>query len=224
MICQICGNPFKQITSSHLLHKHNITMEEYRQTYPDAEIMSVDTREKISLSQSGENNSFYNKKHSEENKLKWSNDRKGKERPPFSKEWCENISKGRKAGPNLAQNLGVYIQCGKRPWVKIDNSGPNNPGWKGGISDWRSRMWRSSVYKNWRAAVFDRDDYTCQMCGDDVGGNLQAHHILPVKDHKNDLLLFDVCNGITLCKKCHESIYGKEYEYVKQFDDIIGCK
>ena len=58
------------------------------------------------------------------------------------------------------------------------------------------------------------------MC-DVRGVYLEAHHILPVKDNKNNLLLFDINNGITLCRKCHKEIKGKEYEFVKKFNDIV---
>ena len=106
-----------------------------------------------------------------------------------------------------------------------DVSGSNNPAWKGGASSsWKERLLRTKAYKNWRKSVFNRDVYTCQMCGDDKGGNLQAHHITPVRDSKNTLLIFDIDNGITLCKKCHNIVNGKEYEFIEQFEDIIRGK
>jgi len=61
---------------------------------------------------------------------------------------------------------------------------------------------RRAEYLDWRTAVFERDRYTCQDCGDTRGGNLRAHHIKPFKDFPE--LRFDVSNGITLCHRCHE--------------------
>lgn len=55
------------------------------------------------------------------------------------------------------------------------------------------------------------------------GGKLEAHHIRPVRCHKNDLLIFDVNNGITLCANCHNSLGNMEATYIEQFDDIIGA-
>jgi len=55
--------------------------------------------------------------------------------------------------------------------------------------------------KDWRTAVFERDDYTCQRCGC-RGGRLQAHHIKPYKDHPE--LRHDLTNGETLCVECHK--------------------
>lgn len=61
---------------------------------------------------------------------------------------------------------------------------------------------RSHLYREWRAAVFERDGYKCQECGDSRGGNLRAHHIQPFAKHPERR--FDVANGITLCHPCHE--------------------
>ena len=93
--------------------------------------------------------------------------------------------------------------------------------WKGGITKWHDRFHYSLVYKAWRKAVFERDHFTCQMCGDDSGGNLQAHHIKPVRDHKNDLLIVDTNNGITLCEDCHKQIFWHESDFEPFFNAII---
>lgn len=58
----------------------------------------------------------------------------------------------------------------------------------------------SEKYKSWRNGVFNRDNYTCQHCNN-VGGELNAHHIKSWKDYKN--LRFKIENGITLCLGCH---------------------
>lgn len=104
--------------------------------------------------------------------------------------------------------------------MRRSSAGENNPNWKGGISPWRNTVARMPAYKNWRKDVFERDDYTCQICNV-RGGKLEAHHILPVRDNKNTLLIFDIDNGITLCKKCHQHIGGKELDYVRDFKRII---
>ena len=52
-----------------------------------------------------------------------------------------------------------------------------------------------SAIAAWRAAVFARDDYTCQACGT-RGIKLQAHHIIPW--YLNSRKRFDLSNGITL--------------------------
>ena len=68
------------------------------------------------------------------------------------------------------------------------------------------------------AVVFARDRYKCARCGDDRGGNLEAHHIRPfykimeknyISDYEAAMAckeLWDVDNGIAICEKCHIEI------------------
>ncbi len=98
--------------------------------------------------------------------------------------------------------------------------GPNNPAWKGGISSFAYRLRRSVQFKEWRKAVFERDNYTCQNCGR-RGIELHPHHQIQFSILLNTLLvlfsgyqqvyerllahpiLWSVVNGQTLCKECH---------------------
>ena len=66
---------------------------------------------------------------------------------------------------------------------------------------------RTPDYKIWRNSVFERDNYTCQMCGK-VGGKLNAHH---KRRYRNDInARTDIDNGITLCEQCHREVHRKE--------------
>lgn len=67
-------------------------------------------------------------------------------------------------------------------------------------------------YYEWRKQVYEKDNYTCQCCGDNKGGNLVAHHILNYSEHDN--LKIDINNGITLCKNCHK-LFHDTYGYTK---------
>lgn len=73
----------------------------------------------------------------------------------------------------------------------------------------------SSVYKEWRTNVFERDNYTCQCCGK-VGGCLNAHHIQNFSEYPE--LKLDMSNGITLCVECHLP------EYPNSFHSRYGMK
>lgn len=63
---------------------------------------------------------------------------------------------------------------------------------------------RCSEYKAWRTAVFQRDNYTRQLCGSH-GVKLNAHHRLPYATYPN--LRYDVDNGVTLCVPCHNAVH-----------------
>ena len=58
-------------------------------------------------------------------------------------------------------------------------------------------------YIEWRLAVYERDNYTCQHCG--AKGRIQAHHIKQWAHYP--ALRFDVGNGITLCHSCHAKVH-----------------
>jgi 5-methylcytosine-specific restriction endonuclease McrA len=79
--------------------------------------------------------------------------------------------------------------------------GPNHPGWKGG----KQRSTTHAAYQEWRLAVFRRDRWTCQICGDHSRKGhypvLHAHHLAPVVERPD--LAHEMTNGQTLCAPCH---------------------
>lgn len=108
-------------------------------------------------------------------------------------------------------------------WQSKNSRGKNNPHWKGGITPEALRIRVSNKYNKWRQDVFIRDNFTCQKCGDNTGGNLQVHHKKPfsklieeVKKYLPLLPIYEAAmtytplwnldNGITLCEKCHSKI------------------
>lgn len=86
--------------------------------------------------------------------------------------------------------------------------GASNSNWKGGTTSESLLVRRSTGYLKWREAVFIRDGYTCQHCGDRCGNGknvvLNAHHIKSFAHHPQ--LRLEVSNGLTLCKPCHDAI------------------
>ena len=78
-------------------------------------------------------------------------------------------------------------------------------------------------YNEWRSAVYERDNYTCQICGDNKGGNLVAHHLEAYNSNPN--LRTTISNGITLCEVCHKNFhhqYGRGKNTEKQLIKFIG--
>jgi len=88
----------------------------------------------------------------------------------------------------------------KALWRDGRRGGINASNWKGGITPINRKIRNGEKYKNWRTAIFERDDYTCQECNK-KNIYLHAHHIKPFSLFPR--LRFDVDNGITLCKQCH---------------------
>lgn len=109
--------------------------------------------------------------------------------------------------------------CNKSCYWKW-HKGKNNSGWKGGKSSVYSLIRETINGYKWRAQVFKRDNYKCVECGKH-GTTLNAHHIkhfmvlikeMGEEDTKektiekaiNYLPLWDVSNGMTLCRSCHK--------------------
>jgi len=94
-----------------------------------------------------------------------------------------------------------------RVWNKgLVNSrwiGEGNPNWRGGVTKLNDKVRKSIEYKQWRTAVFERDNFTCVECLDSSGGNLNADHIKQFAYYPE--LRFDVDNGRTLCVDCHKN-------------------
>lgn len=77
-------------------------------------------------------------------------------------------------------------------------------------------------YQEFRQKVLRRDHYMCQMPNCESTHKLVVHHIIPYA--KATYLRTDPNNGITLCRKCHKSTFGKESIFAHIFLSIIGSK
>jgi hypothetical protein len=110
-------------------------------------------------------------------------------------------------------------ECGsKKP------TGENHPNWNPNLTEEERENKRKFYgYVQWRDEVYKRDNYTCQVCGDSRGGNLNAHH----KDSYDWCVdrRLDIDNGVTLCEDCHldfhmENGYGDntEEQFIQWFN------
>ena len=104
-----------------------------------------------------------------------------------------------------------YKTCSKKCLLKLRHHNSlrsNNSQWSGGFSYEYKKGKTSKKWKMLRKSIYKRDNFTCQECGQ-VGGKLNAHHIIPWRISKDD----NPANLITLCKPCHRKI---ESEYIEE--------
>jgi len=111
-------------------------------------------------------------------------------------------------------------------FISIYHTRDNAFNWQGGKNSLHEEIRKSKQANLWRTRIFKRDKYQCQNC-DEVGGDIEAHHIKtfsillkeflhqynqfsPTEDIDTLIQLavsyepfWDIANGKTLCKKCH---------------------
>lgn len=108
--------------------------------------------------------------------------------------------------------------------------------WTGFVNSENRRIRKHTEYFDWRKAVFERDNYTCQCCGArNHKGNghtvvLHAHHKENFADNPD--LRFEIDNGITLCDMCHSPqiegsfhyIYGTWHNNTEQLNEYLETR
>jgi len=199
------------------------------------------------------NNGFKGKRHSEETKKKWSIDRKNDYGLHLHKNDCScsycmtvrgelNPMNSPQARHKLSETLtGRTIHWNKKVSEgvrlaykegRLKSGGKDSPRYIDGRTPLRGMIRNSGLYREWRERVYSRDNYRCTICGDDKGGNLEAHHrrksfsvliseflchynYLSPSDDKEALLqlalhewpeFWDVSNGLTVCNICHDEV------------------
>ena len=138
-------------------------------------------------------------------------------------------NKGKHTSPQTEFKKGhPFLRGGEKGWFKKGQcSREKSHFWKGGkMKNYPEliRLRKSGEYRLWRKAVFERDNFTCQKCGQ-KGGKLIAHHINNFADFPE--LRFNIDNGITFCKKCHKEFhkkYGKNNNTLGQLQEFFGSK
>ena len=176
---------------------------------------SVKTRRKMSISAKKvkSHSGRFKKGHKTSKKIRKKIRESMKDRK-FSEEHKRKISEALK-------NHNAWNKNKKCPQI----SGKKNGNWKDGVTPENCKIRRSIEYCLWRKAVFERDNYTCQKCDDDKGGNLIAHHIYNFANFPR--LRFAINNGITFCKDCHQKFhkkYGQRNNNKEQLDDFLKTK
>ncbi len=116
----------------------------------------------------------------------------------------------------ISESLIGNTRCiGRIPWNK-GKTGLGGYKWKkSSITPEHLRIRGSIKYRLWRLSVFERDQFTCQSCGQ-KGGKLNVDHIRPFAHYPE--LRFDMNNGRTLCVSCHRQTdtYGGKTRPLRQ--------
>jgi len=181
----------------------------------------------------GKNHPLYGKKKSKEHIQHMLESRKN-----IDYWWLKGANNWNYKGKNYCKVCGVEIDRRSTYCYRHAKSGARSHNWKGGITPLRDAIENLLEYKEWRKKVYERDNYTCQLCGArEIKGKkiiLHAHHLKsfsvifqeflkkysqfsPVEDKE---ILFelgitykpfwDINNGITLCENCHRKIHYKK--------------
>jgi len=169
------------------------------------------------------------KRHSEEFKKNLSESRKGNKNPMYGKHLSEETKK-KLSEKNKEKKLSFEHKKkiseshkGKRHTLKTREK----------ISKTKRSLRNNNItleyllirkrleYRLWREAVFARDNFTCQKCGQ-KNIYLNAHHIKNYAQYPE--LRFAIDNGITLCKICHKAfhdLYGRRKNTKEQIQEFL---
>ena len=181
--------------------EHNMAISKALKNH--AMYASKERSEKIRQSRLG-------KKASLETRLKMSIARKGKslgKRSDAYREKCRERMLGKKQDPEtirkrVASRDGYTHSHETRLKLSLSNKGKHTK-----INSQSTQNERKSfAYKEWRRAVFIRDEFTCIWCGIKSGCGktvrFNADHIKPWAYYPD--LRYDLNNGRTLCIDCHK--------------------
>lgn len=112
--------------------------------------------------------------------------------------------------------------------IRDEMVGENSPNYNPNKTDAERLKKRYVLGKHtmdgFRNKVYERDQYTCQVCGQ-VGGTLNAHHLDGWNWAKSKR--FKTSNGVTLCEDCHSkfhNVYGKGHNTKEQFKEFKEIK
>ena len=166
----------------------------------------------------GKSNPFFGQHHTEESRTKMSVAHKGKKRPARRAEWSKKISESKKGtmtgaanpfyGRHHTEETKLAISMIQIANPKFKRCGEKNLNWQGGVTCANHQARNTQELKEWRRAIYRRDNWTCRKCG--VTGSrkhpINAHHIKSFAKYPE--LRFEVSNGITLCEDCHRPLKG----------------
>ena len=195
----------------------------------------------VHLHHFGKDAPFYNKHHTKKWKKEQMKAMSGKNNPMFGRCGKKSPMFGKRGKDTPMFNK--YHSEETKKVMRENRLGEKNSNWKGGITSLSMRIKDLQEYVQWRHKVFARDNFTCQECWAKSGNGkavyLEAHHtpkpfaeifaefleeynqFSPYDDKETLVRLamkyepfWEVDNGRTLCKRCHQKLHGLIKNYV----------
>lgn len=156
-----------------------------------------------------------------------------KKRPNINS--LNNLNLGRKKGDNGLKGIpkskeskkkrsdSMKLWCRNNPAKSkeraIVHKGENHHLWNGGSSEFNKKIRLLNENRIWMDSTKERDNYKCVKC--QSVDNLESHHKIELSEllYQNNIKstdearlckkLWDIENGITLCRKCHYDLHGR---------------
>lgn len=75
-------------------------------------------------------------------------------------------------------------------------------------------------YKDWRSAVYKRDNFKCRLLSEECKGKIEAHHIFRWSEYPT--LRYVITNGITLCRFHHPLKVEEEKRLIPIFQELVS--
>lgn len=176
-------------------------------------VKSDETRERRykihSENMSGIDSPLYGIVRSEETRKKLSLARKGKYVGEKSYWYGKERSMEQRLYLSKIKKASGQWKGENNPRFKEPLTGDKNGNWQGGITPINAKIRNSEEYFQWKISVFKKDNYTCQCCG--IKTNLEAHHIENFSSNEDKR--FEIDNGLTMCKECHNPIYQGSFHH-----------
>jgi len=221
-VIETCG--VGRTTISRYLRKFNINVKKERiKLGKKGKIVTLETKNKMSIAQTGEKNHFYGKTHTIDTRSRISLKNSGKIHSPevrtkisvATKKALDNQemrSKRSKIQKDRLTNVDLRIKLSE------DRQGEKNPRWLGGIS---FKKYCPKFNRDLKRRVRAFFGYQCVLCGkstEENGKNLDVHH---VEYNKNAC-----CDGkrvqfAALCRSCHTKTGSKRENWEEMLHIII---
>lgn len=177
-------------------------------------VISKETRKKISIALKGRKGEYVT---SEETKEKLRQKALGRTLSEQTRKKLSLALTGRKITYQARKKISDALKGRKHSPKSIEKRcGEKNGNWKGGKTTLIQKARNCYEYRQWRSDVYTRDNFTCQECGSNKGGSLEAHHIVSfsslikkynlknIEEVKSCVEIWNINNGVTLCNSCHK--------------------